>query len=233
MSQRYQRKSDDKKFKLKKNQPNIFQIYFNKKTNKSFRSKKKRNKIFTISSTKRYKSHKGIQKKNKTIKKKSFIFGSSTLFIILPEWPEDPEDHIFIITSPGPPEHAIKSLCIAPLEETNVTRSKIMYDVNLVISLARLYLLQVLPFGRGLHSTRVKNKVHVHDMISNKYLSFLSLSFTRYLSGAHNHTRSLARRTRARALWHDPSKQDHAYCWRPMLAGPAPLFSFPYIYNQP
>lgn len=85
MSQRYQRKSDDKKFKLKKNQPNIFQIYFNKKTNKSFRNKKKRNKIFTISSTKRYKSHKGIQKKNKTIKKKSFIFGSSTLFIILPE----------------------------------------------------------------------------------------------------------------------------------------------------
>lgn len=220
-------------WKKKENRPNIFQIYFNKKTNKSFRSKKKRNKIFTISSTKRYKSHKGIQKKNKTIKKKSFIFGSSTLFIILPEWPEDPEDHIFIITSPGPPEHAIKSLCIAPLEETNVTRSKIMYDVNLVISLARLYLLQVLPFGRGLHSTRVKNKVHVHDMISNKYLSFLSLSFTRYLSGAHNHTRSLARRTRARALWHDPSKQDHAYCWRPMLAGPAPLFSFPYIYNQP
>lgn len=59
MSQRYQRKSDDKKFKLKKNQPNIFQIYFNKKTNKSFRNEKKRNKIFTISSTKRYKSHKG------------------------------------------------------------------------------------------------------------------------------------------------------------------------------
>lgn len=47
-----------------------------------------------------------------------------------------------------------KTLYIAPLEETNVTRSKIMYDVNLVISLARLYLLQVLPLGRGL-SARV------------------------------------------------------------------------------
>lgn len=189
-------------WKKKENRPNIFQIYFNKKTNKSFRSKKKRNKIFTISSTKRYKSHKGIQKKNKTIKKKSFIFGSSTLFIILPEWPEDPEDHIFIITSPGPPEHAIKSLCIAPLEETNVTRSKIMYDVNLVISLARLYLLQVLPFGRGLHSTRVKNKVHVHDMISNKYLSFLlSLSHSRVIFQAHTITHALSLAGHALALF--------------------------------
>lgn len=221
-------------WKKKKKIDQIYFKYISTKRQTSLLEARKRGTRFLQSHRRKDTNHTKVYKKRiRRLKKKSFIFGSSTLFIILPEWPEDPEDHIFIITSPGPPEHAIKSLCIAPLEETNVTRSKIMYDVNLVISLARLYLLQVLPFGRGLHSTRVKNKVHVHDMISNKYLSFLSLSFTRYLSGAHNHTRSLARRTRARALWHDPSKQDHAYCWRPMLAGPAPLFSFPYIYNQP
>lgn len=191
-------------WKKKKKIDQIYFKYISTKRQTSLLEARKRGTRFLQSHRRKDTNHTKVYKKRiRRLKKKSFIFGSSTLFIILPEWPEDPEDHIFIITSPGPPEHAIKSLCIAPLEETNVTRSKIMYDVNLVISLARLYLLQVLPFGRGLHSTRVKNKVHVHDMISNKYLSFLlSLSLTHALSfrRTQSHTLSRSPDTRSRSL---------------------------------
>lgn len=77
-----------------------------------------------------------------------------------------------------------------------------MYDVNLVISLARLYLLQVLPLGRGLirrAGTRYTYTIWLER--SSLFPSLIHIrTHTFIIFHSISDTLALVRRTRSRSL---------------------------------